>query len=104
MISYKRGFLEIIAEILDALLQNSLRKTHIAFKCKLDSRAVTKYLKYLEKIDLVEKSKDDPQKIIITEKGVSYRNKYLELMRVINIDYTDSLSTETLKEKLATVL
>jgi predicted transcriptional regulator len=74
--SWKRGFLEIIAEILDSLAGSPLRKTHITYKCNLDSRAVTKYLSIMLYVGLVEVSKKDSSFYTITEKGIKYRNQF----------------------------
>ncbi len=76
MSSWKRGFLEIIAEILDCLMSNQMKKTHITFKCNLDSRAVTKYLSIIRAVGLVEKSTEDPSFYVITQKGIKYRNHF----------------------------
>ena len=76
MSSWKRGFLEIIAEILDSLAGNPLRKTHITYKCNLDSRAVTKYLSIMLHVGLVEVSKKDSSFYTVTEKGIKYRNQF----------------------------
>src|SRR3989304_6523957 len=76
MSSWKRGFLEIIAEILDSLAGNPLRKTHITYKCNLDSRAVTKYLSIMKHVGLVEVSKKDSSFYTITEKGIKYKNQF----------------------------
>jgi len=74
--SWKRGFLEIIGEILDSLAGSPLRKTHITYKCNLDSRAVTKYLSIMLYVGLVEVSKKDSSFYTITEKGIKYRNQF----------------------------
>jgi predicted transcriptional regulator len=76
MSSWKRGFLEIIAEILDSLAGSTLRKTHITYKCNLDSRAVTKYLSIMIHVGLVEVSKKDSSFYTITEKGIKYKNQF----------------------------
>lgn len=76
MSSWKRGFLEIIGEILDNLAGNQLRKTHITYKCNLDSRAVTKYLSIMLHAGLIEISKMDSNFYTITEKGIKYRNQF----------------------------
>jgi len=76
MSSWKRGFLEIMAEILDSLAGSPLRKTHITYKCNLDSRAVTKYLSIMIYVGLVEVSKNDSSFYTITEKGIKYRNQF----------------------------
>jgi len=76
MSSWKRGFLEIIAEILDSLSGNPLKKTHITYKCNLDSRAVTKYLSIMLYVGLVEVSKKDSSYYTVTQKGLMYRNQF----------------------------
>lgn len=80
---WKRGFLEIIAEILESLMSNPLKKTHITFKCNLDSRAVTKYLRIIMSIGLVEISKTDPSYYVITEKGIRYLNRFRSFMSMV---------------------
>ena len=86
MSSWKRGFLEIMAEILDSLISNSLKKTHITFKCNLDSRAVTKYLTIMQNVGLVEKSSSDKSLYMITEKGVKYRTQFNTFMNMMEED------------------
>jgi len=84
--TWKRGFLEIIAEILDSLMSNPLRKTHITFKCNLDSRAVTKYLLIMQNVDLVGKSNENPSLFVITQKGIKYRNQFNSFMSMMEQD------------------
>lgn len=86
MSSWKRGFLEIIAEILDSLMSNPLKKTHVTFKCNLDSRAVTKYLSLMIHVGLVEKSKKDPTHYMITQKGINYRNQFYSFVSMMEND------------------
>lgn len=86
MSSWKRGFLEIIAEILDCLIENPMKKTHITFKCNLDSRAVTKYLSIMTEVGLVEKSSEDRSFYIITQKGIKYRNQFNSFAHMIETD------------------
>ena len=83
MLSYKRGFLEIIAEILEKLIQNPLKKTHISFRCNLDSRAVTKYLRLMESAKLIKKSEMDPTIFMISQKGINYLTTYKDLIKII---------------------
>ena len=87
MSSWKRGFLEIIAEILDNLMANSLKKTHITFRCNLDSRAVTKYLQIMQEVGLVERSQNPPSFYKITEKGVKYRNQFNSFVSMMEDDF-----------------
>jgi len=86
MSSWKRGFLEIIAEILESLISNPLKKTHITFKCNLDSRAVTKYLNLMIRVGLVEQSKKDPTYYVITQKGINYRNQFYSFVSMMEQD------------------
>jgi len=86
MSSWKRGFLEIIAEILDSLIENPMKKTHITFKCNLDSRAVTKYLSIMQQVGLVEKSSEDKSFYVITQKGIKYRNQFNSFASMIETD------------------
>ena len=100
--TWKRGFLEIIAEILDSLMSNPLKKTHITFKCNLDSRAVTKYLSIMQNVGLVGKSIENPSLYVITQKGIKYRNQFNSFMSMMetdvqNISLQDSNSKQLLE-------
>jgi len=75
-----------MAEILDSLISNPLKKTHITFKCNLDSRAVTKYLSIMQDVGLVEKSSSDKSLYKITEKGVKYRNQFNSFVNMMEED------------------
>lgn len=83
MSAWKRGFLEITAEILENLMANPLKKTHVTFKCNLDSRAVSKYLALMIHVGLVEQSKKDPSYYAITPKGVQYTNQFRSFVSII---------------------
>ena len=103
MSSWKRGFLEIIAEILDSLMSNPLKKTHITFRCNLDSRAVTKYLSVMMHVGLVEKSPQDSSFFVITQKGIEYRNKFHSFVNIMendlkNFEMKNSLPKELLAD------
>lgn len=98
MSSWKRGFLEIIAEILDSLMSNQMKKTHITFKCNLDSRAVTKYLSIMQAVGLVEKSTEDPSLYLITQKGIKYRNHFNSFVSMMEEDLS-KISNENIKSK-----
>ncbi len=75
-----------MAEILDSLISNPLKKTHITFKCNLDSRAVTKYLSIMQDVGLVEKSSLDKSLYKITEKGIKYRNQFNSFVSMMEED------------------
>jgi predicted transcriptional regulator len=89
MSAWKRGFLEIVAEILESLSANPLKKTHITFKCNLDSRAVSKYLLILTHVGLVETSKTNPSFYVITQKGINYRNHFRSFLSLMENDLQD---------------
>jgi predicted transcriptional regulator len=102
MSSWKRGFLEIIAEILESLMSSPMKKTHITFRCNLDSRAVTKYLSIMQFVGLVEKSKKDSSFYVISQKGIEYRNQFQSFMSVMEKDMENYLSNHVdSKEMLA---
>jgi predicted transcriptional regulator len=83
---WKRGFLEIIGEILESLIGSPLKKTHISFRCNLDSRAVTKYLSVMIYVGLVEISKKDSTLYVITQKGITYRNQFYSFISIMERD------------------
>jgi len=97
--SWKRGFLEIIAEILESLMANPLKKTHVTFKCNLDSRAVSKYLTLMIDVGLVERSSSDPSFYVITEKGGKYRNQYNSFVNLMEEDLQKISLTSTISKQ-----
>ncbi len=87
MSAWKRGFLEIVSEILDSLIEQPLIKTHITFRCNLDSRAVTKYIMIMKNVGLIEKSKSNQSHFTITQKGILYRerfNTFVDMIQPVN--------------------
>ena len=87
---WKRGFLEINAEILESLKSGSLQKTQISSLCNLDSRAVKKYLSIMHSIGLVESLNHNSRTFTLTEKGTEYLNHYIELISLIEKDMKKS--------------
>ncbi len=83
---WKRGFLEINAEILESLKSGSLQKTQISSLCNLDSRAVKKYLSVMQSIGLVKSVNHHSGIFTLTNKGVMYLNHYISLVRIIDAD------------------
>jgi len=82
---WKRGFLEIVSEILGSLNATTLKKSGIIAKCKLDSRACTKYLSVMESLKLITKSKDGTS-FSITKKGSDFLTQYDKLVDIIEND------------------
>jgi len=99
MSAWKRGFLEIIAEILDSLIKSPLKKTHVTFRCNLDSRAVTKYLTIMMHVGFVEISKEDSSFYIITPKGVNYRSQFNSFVSMMEKDL-EKLNTENTPQEI----
>jgi len=83
---WKRGFLEINAEILESLKSAPLQKTQISSLCNLDSRAVKKYLSLMHSIGLVESVNHNSGTYTLTKKGNEYLNYYIELVSLIEKD------------------
>ena len=90
---WKRGFLEINAEILESLKSGPLQKTQISSLCNLDSRAVKKYLSLMQSIGLVESVNHNSGTFTLTNKGNSYLNHYISLVTIIEDDM-DELDSE----------
>ncbi len=82
---WKRGFLEIVSEILDSLKATPLNKSGIVAKCNLDSRACTKYLTVMESLELITQSKKNSS-FSITKKGDDFVNQYDRLVSIIEQD------------------
>jgi len=95
---WKRGFLEINAEILESLKSGPQQKTQISALCNLDSRAVKKYLSMMQSIGLVESVNHNSGSFTLTNKGNSYLNHYISLVTIIEDDM------EQLDSKLFTKL
>ena len=83
---WKRGFLEINAEILESLKTGPLQKTQISSLCNMDSRAVKKYLSLMQSIGLVELVNHNSGIFTLTIKGNSYLNHYISLVTIIEGD------------------
>lgn len=92
--TWKRGFIEIVGEMLLSLNKGSLKKSHITYKCNLDARAVTKYINLMIELKLVEKTKDT-EEYKITLKGIRFLAKYDMLTRFLE---PDLMPTQELKE------
>ena len=82
---WKRGFLELVSEILRSLNTSSLKKLGIVAKCDIDSRACTKYLSVMESLALITKSKKDSS-YSITKKGTDFFHQYESLVGLIEED------------------
>ena len=82
----KRSLLQIVAEILASLMSNPIRKTHISFKCNLDSRTISKYITMMEAIYLIEKSPENHAYYRITQNGINYLDKFQSFIKLLDND------------------
>ncbi|MGI0041372.1 MAG: winged helix-turn-helix domain-containing protein [Nitrosopumilaceae archaeon] len=85
MRTWKRGFIEIVGEILESLSKKPLKKSHISYQCNLDARAVTKYLNFMLQLKIVEKSKY-LNCYQITTKGIKFLEQYITLTKFLQKD------------------
>ncbi len=89
---YKKGRrrerLDIVYEILTILAENSMYKTTLAHKTRLDSRTMKKYVDLLQRTNLVavEENRSDEGRYMLrlTEKGREFLNMYDELTRLLD--------------------
>ena len=100
MSAWKRGFLEIVSEILDSLIEQPLIKTHITFRCNLDSRAVTKYIMIMKNVGLIEKSTSNQSHFSITQKGILYRERFNTFVDMIQPENNNTLQDAEKKQSL----
>ena len=101
MSTWKRGFLEIVAEILDSVIEEPLIKTHITFRCNLDSRAVTKYIMIMKNVGLIERSKSNQSHFAITQKGVLYRERFNTFVDMIQPENNEKFQDDDKKQLFA---
>lgn len=83
MSAKKRGFIEIVGDILQSINDKPLKKSHISHNCNLDPRSTTKYLKIIISLGLVEKSKD-LQHYFLSEKGIKFLKQYNNLTEFLS--------------------
>ena len=77
------SFIEISGDILQSLNEKPLKKSHISYKCNLDPRSTTKYLKTIQNLNLVEKS-EDLQYFMLTKKGIKFLKQYTNLTEFLS--------------------
>ena len=79
-----RESLDIINLIL-VVCANGTMKTHVMYKCNLNSKQVQDYLEMSLKLQLIEKAEGDSGRTEYrtTEKGRSFTNAYSELMEIL---------------------
>ncbi len=77
-----RGWVEIVETILE-ICENGALKTHIMYKCNLNSKQIAQYLHFMENHKLISAIAEPPttkRPIFITaELGKRYMNAYKQL-------------------------
>ena len=91
----KRSFLQIVAEILESLMSNPIIKTHISFKCNLDSRTISKYITMMEVSHLIEKSPVNGSYYRITQVGVNYLKQFHSFIKLLDDDKINLMQYHT---------
>ena len=82
-----RGYMEISYSVLSAALNGALR-THIMFRCNLNSRQLHLYLESLVEKELIEKRREPPSvkvEYVTTIKGRKYVEIYNSLAEMLNV-------------------
>ena len=91
-----RGYIEIIYSILDASKDGALR-THIMFKCNLNSRQLQQYLQYLIEKGLLKRDRAPPSsklEYFTTELGRKYMRAYEELFEIVGRRHPTNLKVK----------
>lgn len=82
-----RGWIEIIETILETCEKGSL-KTHIMYKCNLNSKQIRQYIHFLLNHRLIEDLSSSPSSSRVTykttESGKKYINAYKQLKDVFS--------------------
>ena len=81
----QRSFLEIANSILDTCQTGAL-KTHVMYRCNLNSRQVEDYLQYLDRRGLIEKryvTEGARNYYVTTEKGRKCLSMYEQMIDVL---------------------
>lgn len=73
--------MEIISDILTLIQsRNGIKPTHLMYKANLSHKQMKRYLKELEKNNLIQKKdSEDDNKIYITKKGIEFCQKYSQM-------------------------
>ena len=82
-----RGWLEIIEFIL-SLCENGARKTHVMYRCNLNSKQINEYLNFLLECEMLEKIQERPNSkrhiYKTTELGKKFIGSYKQLAELFS--------------------
>ncbi len=77
-----RGWVEIVETILE-ICENGALKTHIMYKCNLNSKQIIQYIQFLQNHKMIETQRymPDSKRVIFrtTERGKKYMEAYKQL-------------------------
>jgi predicted transcriptional regulator len=85
--SGQRGFMEIIYSILEVCEGGAL-KTHVMYRCNLNSRQVTDYLDHMLRLGLIEgkTTKTSAKRfLVVTERGALCLRAYRTLIGMLTV-------------------
>lgn len=77
MAQLKRAYFDIVANLLEALLEEPANKTNLASRANLDTRATHRYLELIIKTRLIQMN--DQNELRITTKGKEFLEEYKKL-------------------------
>jgi predicted transcriptional regulator len=83
-----RGYMEIVYSVLSVCLNGAL-KTHVMFRCNLNSKQLHFYIESLLAKGLLEKEREPPSAKVeyrTTNKGRKYLETYGALLQMLNDD------------------
>ncbi len=78
----KRGFLEIMSTMLGVLEEQSSKKTSLASRANLSTRASNRYVDSLVRFNFAVESNE--YGLCITEKGRAFSNEYRKLEQLVH--------------------
>src|SRR5437899_2946737 len=85
-----RNWLQIIYFIL-VVCKNGTLKTHVMYKCNLNSAQIQRYLQFLLEQKLVERDSLDSKRSLFktTELGMKYINAYDQMMENLSVKFSN---------------
>ena len=90
---HKRDFLVIVSVILGSLMSGILKKTHISYRARLDSRLTDKYLSLMRSSGLVIFSEDDPKFFKITSRGIYFLETFQKIEELLRVERKDTVES-----------
>ena len=82
--NFKRSILELMIDILSELKETRLIKTHVTFRCKLDSRVTTIYMTNLIQLGFITRDVEGAKFYNITNEGRIFLIKYDDLISLLS--------------------